>query len=244
MGQVALVVFAKTVGLSPVKTRLQSGFGKEATERIYRSFCACTRTVLDEVASRSGHRVTRYWAVPEQEALALPMDPGWQVTWQGSGEGLGSKLSYVYDLLLKTHEEVVFLGADAPHLPVHYVIEGIGGLVSEGADYVFGPATDGGFYLFAGRKPIAATIWNAVVYSQSDTRKQLQKLLSLSGGKFSKDLPELQDIDTVEELRSLPAFCRAHADALLECQLSLAKIVAQELDLSGTVEKPGIDGFI
>ena len=58
---------------------------------------------------------------------------------------------------------------------------------------------DGGYYLFAGRAPIAKNIWTSVTYSAADTAEQL--LTQLPAPTALLDC--ITDVDTVEDLAIL-----------------------------------------
>jgi glycosyltransferase A (GT-A) superfamily protein (DUF2064 family) len=64
-----------------------------------------------------------------------------------------------------------------------------------------GPAGDGGFYLFAGKKTLPKSLWVGINYSVNTTLKELVKGLKPFGE--TKFLPELQDIDTGAEAMAL-----------------------------------------
>jgi glycosyltransferase A (GT-A) superfamily protein (DUF2064 family) len=100
---------------------------------------------------------------------------------------------------MKSYSYVALLGADAPQLDAQHLITALNLL--EEAEYVLGPATDGGFYLFLGKKPVPKEVWLSVPYSSVDTCRLLMK--ELSGiGKIAS-LEQLSDVDTVEDLSIL-----------------------------------------
>lgn len=235
MAQAALVVFAKTLGLSQVKTRLQKDLGKEATEKLYESFCDCTRAVIDEVVREYKGSIHKYWAVPEIEALSAAPAPSWAKIWQGPGDSLGPKLSHVYSELIRIHDSVIFIGADAPHTPKSFIFEGLKNFHLSHKEFIFGPAVDGGFYLFGGKVPLSEKTWTSVTYSKEDTCDQLRRSILAVGGRFAPDLTPMEDIDTIEELQRSLDFFQNKSDAMLPVQLTLAADIQKALAASRTV---------
>ena len=72
---------------------------------------------------------------------------------QGEGD-LGARLDCVYAALRHGGAPAVaLLGADAPQLSPKHLAEAGFLALEAGANFVIGPATDGGFYLFAGKAP-------------------------------------------------------------------------------------------
>ena len=220
----AIAVFGKTVGLSPVKTRLQKDLGKERTEAIYKEFCRCTRSVVTAVKAQFPNNIAMVWSVPEQSAVGVGLPEDWRGMWQGMGEGLGDKLDFVYTTLREEFDAVIMIGADAPHLPVLWISEAVKNLEA-GSSFVLGPAADGGFYLFGGRKDVPADVWRSTPYSVETTcsvlRGQLQRL-----GSIGKDLMPLADVDTIHELKAMASFVANHKPLMLECQAQLAATVS------------------
>lgn len=208
----ALAVWVKTPGVSPVKTRLAEGIGAAAAEQFYRLATGAVAEVVRQAAERFGG-IAPFWAVAE---------PGGQTAWtgfptvpQGTG-GLGTRLSHVYDTLLARYPWVIFIGGDAPQVTPEAL--GEAARLAASGDWVLGPADDGGFYLFAGSRPLPRGLWENVPYSAADTGQLLADALrSLAP---VRTLPPLFDVDTVAELRQLATVLRTQK-ALLPAQRAL-----------------------
>lgn len=190
-----VAVFVKTPGRSPLKTRLAKTVGTEAAQKFYKLACNAIADTLLKAQKQSSDTVQPVWAVAENDADIEW--PEFQIIHQGTGE-LGEKLHHVYDSLLKRYSSVALIGADAPQISVSDIL-----LVKEtlkaGHDFVVGPARDGGFYLFAGRKPIDQSVWMNTPYSQDDT---LERLLAdiQNAGSVAK-LHSYTDVDTFDDLK-------------------------------------------
>ena len=200
----AIVVFSKTPGYSPIKTRLAESIGQEYAEKFHRISVDILKTKLRGIAG-----LATYWAVAEEEALSAPTWSDVSTIRQGTGD-LGSKLHHVYSSLLQHHDFVLMIGTDCPHLQ----LESISGSMTilsnwelnpSSGKFVMGRCQDGGFYLFGGDTPISGEIWNAVAYSQNTTGKDLAKKVSTLG--TIQYLMESFDVDTIEDLLSLQRLC-------------------------------------
>ena len=170
-------------------------------------------------------RLKSFWSVAEGKEAFKHWDllPCME---QGTGD-LGSRLDYVYSHLKNDFGFVALLGSDAPQLTNQAVADAIGKI--KDFDFVIGPASDGGFYLFLGRKEIPRSIWTSVAYSQTDTFLELRQKLESIGTVFV--ISELTDVDefadlthVYRELGELPNPTRAQQDLLI--WLSKQKLLA------------------
>ncbi len=137
----SVLVFAKPPRIGLSKTRLAKGIGKAAARRIA-SF-TLARTL--RAARASGFRVIVY-AAPDpmvrcQEGRASFV--GFETKPQGKG-GLTERLSRGFREA--PPGPVLFIGADTPDLTTGRLREAVARLRRH--DAVFGPAIDGGFWLF------------------------------------------------------------------------------------------------
>lgn len=195
-----VAVFVKTPGLSPVKTRLAQGIGPERAAAFYGLACGAVREVI-EAARKEAPPVQGHWAVAEAGA-----EPAWRdlpAVAQGEG-GLGTRLAVVYEAMRAQDRfgAAVLVGADAPQIsPATFALTRAA--LEDGADFVLGPAADGGFYLFAGRRPLPAELWESVPYSQGGTAAALKQRLALMGRVTA--LGRLTDVDTAADLAAARA---------------------------------------
>ncbi|MGE3975311.1 MAG: DUF2064 domain-containing protein [Bdellovibrionales bacterium] len=195
--KVAIAVFVKTPGLSPIKTRLANSIGKSLAEQFYLISCSCIQSTLAQL-SESKPNVTPYWAIAEKEGLEVNVWKEFRNISQNEGS-LGERLSHIYDSLFESYNNVLVVGADSPQLTSNLFLEALEGLRT--FDFVLGPADDGGFYLFGGKKSVPREVWTNVRYSLSDTRSQLaSQLVDFGSVKF---LPTQIDVDSIKDLESL-----------------------------------------
>ncbi|QDT41844.1 hypothetical protein Pan241w_19120 [Gimesia alba] len=198
--QGAIVIFVKTPGYSPLKTRLAQTIGQAQAEQFHRLSAAAVAAVVQKVAQQK--QVTPYWAVAEEAALTDPLWHQFATLFQGAGD-LGTRLAHVNRVLSEQHDFVIFLGADAPQLPVTYLTDAVDLLtnVTDQRQFVLGPADDGGFYLFGTPICLSQETWLNVPYSAANTAEKL--LAQLEGQGDIQRLPALTDVDTVRELQTI-----------------------------------------
>lgn len=222
----AVAVWVKTPGRSPVKTRLAHGTSTAVAEAFYAHAVRAVEAVVRSAVSALGvdDALTPYWAVAEAEPDAVAAWTGFATVGQGGG-GLGERLAHVYDALRVRHERVVFIGADAPQLAPSLLAEAVRCLTPSGAgggaDFVLGPAEDGGFYLFGGRLALPRVVWTEVPYSDPGTLAALAPRLAARGTLAT--FPEAFDVDTADELARLGVVLAAAEPSLLPAQRALLR---------------------
>lgn len=141
MRPATLLVFAKPPRIGLSKTRLAKEMGRAAARRIA-SFML-TRTL--KAARASGCRVIVYVAPDSacRGAAGHASFPGFELKPQGGG-GLTERLSRGFREA--PPGPVLFIGADAPDVTPARLRKSVARLRQ--CDAVFGPARDGGFWLF------------------------------------------------------------------------------------------------
>lgn len=210
-----LAIFVKTPELSPVKTRLAGGIGKDSALRFYDQALDVTAALARHVKSELTDHLDVVWAVAEEYGLASNRWKEFGTVFQGEGN-LGQRLHTVYAALLNQYDYVVFMGADSPHVSSIEIVNGLT-LTKKWRNkkFIIGETFDGGFYFFGGSKPLPEDVWTSVEYSSEQTAQQLESVLEKFGDieKIKKNF----DIDTVEDLFRLSE----STDILLPEQKSL-----------------------
>lgn len=209
----AVAVFVKTPELSPVKTRLAQDIGTQAARAAYEESLAAVAATLRACAP-----LIPYWAVGEEAGTAMHRWAEFPALWTGDGE-LGDRLAHIYATLRQRHGRVVLIGSDSPQIQAETLREA----AREEGKIVIGPATDGGFYLFAADIPLGREFWRGVEYSRADTLENL--LGSLPAGEEVQRLPTLSDMDdskslarVIEELQTHNAPAAARLEHLV-CEI-------------------------
>lgn len=189
-----VLLFLKAPRLGEVKTRLAAAIGPETALRIYRS-----------LADAQVERLPCDWPLEIHftPADALPEMKQWlgeSYTYrpQVSG-GLGERLSAAVEQAFAAgSKQVVCIGADCPALDAACLHRAAQALTDE-SDIVFGPASDGGYYLI-GMKRAEIAVFQDIPWSTENTlAASLKKADQL--GLQAKLLDPLHDLDTVDDLQ-------------------------------------------
>ena len=186
-----LIVFLKAPRPGAVKTRLARGIGAVAAWRFYRG---TVLALLRRTARQPGWD-TVIAVTPDIDARGgVPMFRGFDRVPQGRGD-LGQRMARA--MLGAGARPVVLVGGDIPDLRRHHITEAFQALGR--ADAVFGPATDGGFWLVGLRHPKrdACSLFRGVRWSGphalADTLGNLRPPLR------AELVETLSDVDTPED---------------------------------------------
>ena len=186
----AIAIFVKTPALSPLKTRLAAGIGKEKAIEFY---LLSLKAVERNTKSTSA---TGYYVVGEEEGVSDPLWSGLESFHTGEGD-LGERQYQVYEKLLSQHDNVLLIGSDSPQMSPEIINQAITNL--ENNDFTIGPARDGGYYLFGGRVSLPKEAWTTVPWSTSTTRERLEDNLPSKPVHLSI----LSDVDEQEDLAEI-----------------------------------------
>lgn len=187
-------IFVKAPRAGKVKTRLGAGIGMGRAAALFRIMTE--RTIIE--AEKGDWRVVL--AVDPAAALE-----GWGSLWpphlermaQGSGD-LGDRMKRVSSAA--PTGPVVVIGADAPGLRARHISAAFAAL--KGADAVFGPAGDGGYWLIGlARRRSAPNLFEQVRWSTKHALKDTKK--SLPAGFHTAMLEKLHDVDEAKDLGAL-----------------------------------------
>jgi len=190
----ALVIFAKSPGGENVKTRLAGRLPDGERRALYASLLESTIKKLrgvpgaDTFISYAPAGGGGYF-----EKFGLPMFP------QSEGD-LGERMHIAMKRLLEDgYLRVALVGVDIPGLTASVVARAFE-LLSD-SDVVFGPATDGGYYLVGLSAP-HGEIFTGVKWSANTTLAQSVERAMASGLSVSY-VDTLSDIDRPEDLEGL-----------------------------------------
>ncbi len=195
-----LCVFVKTPELSPVKTRLAEGVGRD--NALYFYDLALTATAALALRAQAELKsLDIVWAVAEPEGLKSNRWNQFKTISQGEGD-LGHRLHQVYAQLITKYDYVAFMGADSPHILESQLIRALE-LTQQHRQhqFVLGETRDGGFYFFGGGQKIPQSAWRAVEYSSPKTSQQL--VLQLEKHIVVLKIETDFDIDTKDDLLCL-----------------------------------------
>lgn len=145
MRPATLLIFAKPPRIGFSKTRLAKGLGAAEARRI--ATFTLARTLSAAQASRLR---TLVCVAPDgmvRDRASASIFGGFDLAPQGQG-GLTERLTRAFEAA--SFGPVLFVGADAPDISAARLRDAVGRLRRH--DAVFGPARDGGFWLFGLRK--------------------------------------------------------------------------------------------
>ena len=190
-----LVVFVRAPRLGAVKRRLAADIGAVAARRFY------ARTMADLLARVGRDPRWKTWLAVTPDRFAArgrfwPRDI--ERFPQGDGD-LGVRMARA--MARFAGEAVAIVGSDIPALDANHISDGFAKL--RGNDFVFGPASDGGYWLVGARDGVCAgNLFAAVRWSTehalADTLANLSGA-NASGRSFAL-LDELVDVDDGADL--------------------------------------------
>jgi rSAM/selenodomain-associated transferase 1 len=181
-----LIVFVKNLTLGKVKTRLAKTIGNDNAFKIYEKLVSITEQVTSTVEFEkhiyfSNEVITTKWH--NEEKLVQ------------TGQDIGERMLNAFkDGFDKGYEQIILIGSDLPEISEEIITKGFEALKQ--SELVFGPAQDGGYYLI-GMNKLSPTLFQNKPWSQPNL---LQTTLSETND-YSL-LKELNDIDTIEDLRN------------------------------------------
>jgi uncharacterized protein len=189
-----LVIFARAPQFGRVKRRLASEIGPTAAARFYRAtLAAAIRRLAND------RRWTPWLFVTPDDALGHPI-------WQSAGPrprrraqrrgDLGQRMTLPFRLL--PPGPVVLVGSDIPALRAGHVAHAFRLLGQH--DLVFGPASDGGFWLVGARrlKSLPRALFSGVRWSTAHALADT--LARLPAGTSTGLAATLDDVDDARDL--------------------------------------------
>jgi len=192
-----VLLFAKPPRIGLAKTRLARGVGPAAAQRIARMTMATT------IRAATDRRWTLSLYTAPDPYVSVRTDPLWPPGLDRFSQGRGN-LGHRLDRAFADAPAgpVLFIGADCPGLTAALLWRAFKGLASH--DAVFGPADDGGFWLFGLTKTYRSqTPFSGVRWSTPDTLSDV--LANLPASARTHALPTLLDIDTATDWKAWQA---------------------------------------
>ena len=190
-----LVVIAKECLPGRVKTRLHPALSFEQAAEAAAASLADTFAALSELPA--DRRILAFDGIVPPLGSEL-----YDVIPQAAGD-LDERLAAVFDA---AEGPTLLVGMDTPQLRAEHLERFFpwpGSDTDDGADFVFGPALDGGFWCLGMREPRGDLI-RGVPMSRDDTGVQQLRRLCATGGDI-RMLPPLMDVDTIVEARAVAA---------------------------------------
>lgn len=192
----ALIIFAKNLEKGKVKKRLAKDLGNQKALELYQEFCVHTMTNTFDIP---GRRMLFYSEFIQNGDIWGSDD---YMKFVQNGENLGQRMAEAFKLAFDKSEKVVIIGTDCMELTRNIIMEAFDRLEQD--DIVLGPANDGGYYLL-GMNSFHPELFENIDWSTEKVLEQTKaRIEPLNLSVF--ELPELIDIDTVEDLENSLAY--------------------------------------
>lgn len=201
--QESLIIFIRYPALGKVKTRLIPAIGVEAATSLYQQLAEQTVAQARALQRLRSTAITGWFTGGSVAAMQAWLGP--DLTYQPQPEGdLGDRLWFAFQTAFhQGYQAVIAIGTDCPQLDTAILHQGFQALHHH--DLVVGPANDGGYYLLGlqrrGGQPALSKLFQGIAWSTSTV---LQTTLERADGLGLRctDLPQLIDIDTLEDLET------------------------------------------
>lgn len=214
-----ILIFVKYPKDKQIKTRLAADMNETIVVDLYKRF------VLDTLSTvKQAH-------VPFFICFHPKKSQGEMVRWLGDryqfipqkGRTFGERMTHGFqDAFARVFKNVVLIGSDSPDIPGIFLREAIQSLNTH--DVVIGPSRDGGYYLIGCTTNSFSPLFFQGIHWSTETVFQETTTIFKKMKKTYHVLAEWNDVDTVEDLRSLirrntrTAFQSSHTMAFLKKQ--------------------------
>jgi rSAM/selenodomain-associated transferase 1 len=193
-----VILFVKLPEKGKVKSRLAQRMDEDLVLHLYENM------VLDTIDTLTRGRFPfRICFTPADARDQI-------VAWLGNthpsipqtGDNLGDRMEGAFaGVFAGEEEEAILIGSDIPGLTTAVIEEAFSALLAN--DAVIGPADDGGYYLIGFRKKsFEPGIFHDMAWSTGTVFRETMDQLHDASLKVHI-LPELTDIDTIEDLKTL-----------------------------------------
>jgi rSAM/selenodomain-associated transferase 1 len=200
----AVAIVCKTPGVGGGKSRLRPLLGADRVAALSACFIRDIAATLDALAPAvGGSRIAIYSPAGSEDALRPLLPPRWRLFFQQAatiGEVLHASTTA---FLAEGHDCALVVNADSPTLPARVVEQAIAALRAPGDRAVFGPASDGGYYLIGLKRP-HARLFEDIAWSTPTVLAQSRERAAEIGLPIVL-LPTWYDVDDAETLGVLEA---------------------------------------
>jgi rSAM/selenodomain-associated transferase 1 len=185
-----LLIFIRNPLLGKVKTRLAHTVGDAEALRIYQFLLNETRQAALDCRAERWLFYSDY--IDPDDAWS---SPDFIKKLQSAGD-LGDRMSAAFAQAFSAGaDRVLIIGSDCPEMDGTLLNKAFDLL--DDADYVLGPASDGGYYLL-GMKTMHNGVFQHITWSTETVLAETAKRIAAQG-KTVTYLPELRDVDTEED---------------------------------------------
>ena len=192
-----ILLFVKFPEEAGVKTRLAKEIGPGFVETLYRNF------VLDLLETlKTGKRqiIINYHPPESGKAISKWLGKNYLYAPQ-NGADLGERMKNAFkNAFASGFSKAVIIGSDMPDLELPVLNEAFSALDSD--DAVIGPAVDGGYYLMGFKQScFLPKVFEGIAWGTDSVFRDTMRILGKKKCRVNM-LPELRDVDTVDDLRA------------------------------------------
>lgn len=187
----ALIIFVRNLEKGKVKKRLAQSIGEDKSLQVYKYLLQYTKDVVISCKYNLFVFYSHYIHIADvfdDHVFSKHIQDG-----DDLGERMMNAFQKVFDL---GHKNVCIIGSDCNELQTETLQEAFGKLAEN--EIVIGPSADGGYYLL-GIKKIYPDLFVHKEWGTPTVLADTMETINKLGLTFSK-LPELNDIDTIEDL--------------------------------------------
>ena len=193
-----ILIFVKLPEKGSVKTRLAKDLGRNFVLALYENF------VFDmlETLAKANLPIIVYFYPPESGAAVSRWLGGNYLYVSQNGSDLGERMKNAFkDAFERGFSRAVIIGSDIPDLKISILDMAFNSLHAN--DMVVGPSVDGGYYLIGFRhNSFLPEVFKGISWGMDTVLKDTLKILREKNYK-AYFLPELRDVDTIEDLKAL-----------------------------------------
>jgi len=193
-----ILIFVKLPEKGSVKTRLAKDLDHGFVQTLYRNF------VFDmlETLAKADLPIIIYFHPPESGAAVSGWLGGNYLYVPQNGSDLGERMKNAFkDAFERGFSRAVIIGSDIPDLKISILDMAFNSLHAN--DMVIGPSADGGYYLAGFRSDsFLPDVFKGISWGTDTVLKDTLKILREKNCS-AHFLPELRDVDTLEDLKAL-----------------------------------------
>jgi rSAM/selenodomain-associated transferase 1 len=193
-----VILFVKLPEKGRVKSRLAQRMNEDLVLRLYENMVLDTIDIL--IKGRFPFRIC--FTPPDARDRILEWLGKEYRAFPQAGDDLGDRMENAFEhVFSEGTDDALLIGSDIPDLTAEVMVEAFTALLKNEA--VIGPAGDGGYYLIGLKKgSFTPIIFHDMVWSTKTVFRETMDKLCNASLKVHV-LPELTDVDTVEDLETL-----------------------------------------
>ena len=198
------------MGKAPLSGKVKTRMCPPLSHRQAAAFYAATlEDAAEETSSLRGVRRLLSFAPPASKPYFSSAPFSGFSLFEQAGNDLGERMAHAMEeAFARGARRAVIIGSDCPALSAGRIRSAFRELL-QGADAVFGPATDGGFYLIGLSAP-ARSLFHGMEWSAPTVLSAILSRCRNEGMTYAL-LPAESDVDTAEDLEALRRWLRARS---------------------------------